>query len=163
MYQTQKTRMAQKAILQAIQRQLLTLVTGRRKVTDTSNRILQQKFLSNWTLPIVTTTMNPRIDDRISTCGGTAHALATPTTKEVITDTTHSSARVSRTPWHISRIGRDSTTPGDFEISLRYLQANSPVLIGGITLSPSIGHSRCLQVFNKRKPTISENIGDTQK
>ena len=56
----------------------------KRKVIDTSNGILQQKILSNRTLLIATTTMDPRIDDRTATCGGTTHKLATPTTKEVI-------------------------------------------------------------------------------
>ena len=34
------------------------------KVTDTRNRIFQQKFLSNRTLPVVAPTMDPRIDNR---------------------------------------------------------------------------------------------------
>ena len=49
---------------------------NKRKVTDTSNRDLQQKLLSNRTLPIVTTTMDPRIDNRIATCGEIPHTLA---------------------------------------------------------------------------------------
>ena len=46
------------------------------KVKDTSNGDLQQKLLSTRTLPIVTTTMDPRINYRIVTCGGTPHTLA---------------------------------------------------------------------------------------
>ena len=53
---------------------------------DTSNGDPQHKLLSNRTLPIVTTNMDPRIDDMILTCEGNPHLLATPTTKEVITD-----------------------------------------------------------------------------
>ena len=132
MNQTQKTRMMQNVILQEIQRQLLTLVTGRKErlrtpetfvfagyydsesantndargnpesdpnkvthtsdgkkinVTDTINRYLQQKLLSNWTLPIITTTMDPQINDRIATCSETPHTIAMPLTKEVVTDT----------------------------------------------------------------------------
>ena len=64
------------------------------KVTGTSNGNLQQKLLSNRTLPIITTKIDPPILDRVETCGGTPHALATPTTKGVITDKTHSSARI---------------------------------------------------------------------
>ena len=56
------------------------------KVMDTSNGDPQHKLLSNRTLPIVTTNMDPRIDDMILTCEGNPHLLATPTTKEVITD-----------------------------------------------------------------------------
>ena len=60
----------------------------KRMVTDTRNGYLQQKILSNRNLPIVITTMDPRIDDRITTCSGTPHKLTTPTMKEVITDAT---------------------------------------------------------------------------
>ena len=51
------------------------------KVTYTSNGILQQKILSNRTLLIFTTTMDTRIEDMISTCGGTPHTIATPKMK----------------------------------------------------------------------------------
>ena len=53
----------------------------KKNVTDTSNRILQQKLLISRTLPIVTTTMNPWIYGRILTFGGTPHIITTPTTK----------------------------------------------------------------------------------
>ena len=91
----------------------------KRKVTDTNNKILQQKILSNRTLPIVTTIMDPNIDNMIATCGGTPHTIATPTTKEVITDAACSSTRVNRIPGHVSRTDRDSTTPGNGDISIR--------------------------------------------
>ena len=66
---------------------------NKRKVTDTSNGILQQTLLSNRTLPNFTTTMGPSIDDRIATFGGNNHTLVTLTTKEVITDAARSSAQ----------------------------------------------------------------------
>ena len=53
----------------------------KRKVTDTSNGDLQQNLLSNRTLPIITTMIDPRIDDRVATCGGAPHALTTPMVK----------------------------------------------------------------------------------
>ena len=53
----------------------------KRKVTDTSNGIFQQKLLSNRNLPIVTKMMYPRTDNMIATCGGTPHTLATPAIK----------------------------------------------------------------------------------
>ena len=52
----------------------------KRKVTDTSNRNLQQKLLINRILPIITTTIDPRIPCRVVTCGGTPHVHTTPTT-----------------------------------------------------------------------------------
>ena len=85
----------------------------KRKLTGTSNGDLQQKLLSNRTLPIITTTIDPRIEDTVATCGGTHNTLAMLTTKEVITDASHSSAQVLRNPGHISRTGRDGNTPGE--------------------------------------------------
>ena len=116
----------------------------KRKVTDTSNGILQQKSLSNRTLLIVTTMMDPRIGDRISTCGVTPNTLVSPTTKEVITDAACSSAWVNWTPRHEIRMGRDGTTPGNCAIDVRYPQNKPPVLIGVITVSPTSGHSGSL-------------------
>ena len=39
------------------------------KVTDTRNGDLQQKLLSNQTLPIIATRIDPRIDNRVATSG----------------------------------------------------------------------------------------------
>ena len=56
------------------------------KVTDTRNGDLQQKLLSNRNLPIITTTMDPQIDDGVTTCGASPHKVATPLTLDIITD-----------------------------------------------------------------------------
>ena len=82
MYQAQRTQITPKAILQSNPK-IVTHTSDRkkRKVIDTSNEILQLKILSNWTLLIVTTTTDPRIDYRIATCGWTTHTLVMPTTK----------------------------------------------------------------------------------
>ena len=120
-----------------------------RKVMDTINGSLQKKLLSNQTFPIGTTTMDPRIGDRIATCGGTPHTIATPTTKEVITNAACSSARVNRTPGYVSWAGRDGTTPGNCAIYFRPPRHKYPVLIGGIGVSPVSGHSGILQILNK--------------
>ena len=58
----------------------------KRKVTNTSNRNLQQKLLIKRTLPIITTTIDPQIPDRVATCEWTPCAITTPTTKGVIMD-----------------------------------------------------------------------------
>ena len=47
-----------------------------RKFTDTSNVDLQQQILINRTLLIITTKMDPHIDDRISTFGTSLHTNA---------------------------------------------------------------------------------------
>ena len=58
------------------------------KFTDTRNGDLQQKMLSNRTLPIITTTMDPRIDDGVTTCEASPHKIKIPLTLDIITDAT---------------------------------------------------------------------------
>ena len=87
---------------------------------DTSNVILQQKLLINRTLPVVAPTMDPSIYDRIATCGGASHTLATPVIKEVIVDTACGSARFNRTPRHVSRMVRYGSTPVNTGIAVRF-------------------------------------------
>ena len=65
--------------------------------------------------------------------------IMTHLTKEVITDAARSSARVLRTPRHVSRIERDGTTPGRNPHAVRYPQANSQVLIEGNGILPNRG------------------------
>ena len=57
------------------------------KVTDNSNGDLQQNILSNWILPIITSTVDPRIYDRVPTSVASTIKLAASRTTEVITDT----------------------------------------------------------------------------
>ena len=76
---------------------------------DSRNRYLQQKLSSNRTLPIITTTIEPQIDDMVVTCRGTFHGLATPTTKRVITDVARSSVWVPGTTGNVIRTGLDGT------------------------------------------------------
>ena len=73
----------------------------KRKATDTSNRNLQHKLLMNRTLPIINTTIDPRIPDRVATCGGAHHARMAPTTKPVIMDAACRSMRVFWNPGHV--------------------------------------------------------------
>ena len=128
-------------------------------VMDTSSGDLQKKKLSNRTLPIITMTMYPRIDDSIATCSGTPHALTMPTTKELIMDAARKSAWFIWTHRHVIRMGRDVSTPGDMTHVVRFPQASSPVLIGGIGVLPFSGHSGILQVCNKRQSTVSKKLG----
>ena len=72
-----------------------------KNVMDTRNRILQQALLSNRILPILTTKINPRIDNSIATCGGTPHTLAMPRTKGLIIETVRSGVQVNWTPRHV--------------------------------------------------------------
>ena len=61
---------------------IATHISGRkkRKVIDTINRYLQQKLLSNRTLPIITTTMDPGMGDRAVTCRASPHNFVSPQT-----------------------------------------------------------------------------------
>ena len=109
---------------------------------------------------MITMNIDPRIDNRVVTCGGNPHTLATPTTKGVITDAVCSSARVNRTPAHIGRTGRDKTTPSNCNFAVRSPWDNGLVLIGGIIVFSTMGHSGNLDILNKRQstyPSVSSN------
>ena len=69
---------------------------------ENSNGIFEQTMLSNRTLPIVTTNMDPRIDNSIATCVGAPHTLTMPATKEFISDATRGTVRVNRTPKNVT-------------------------------------------------------------
>ena len=79
----------------------------KRKVTDIINRNLQHKLLINWTLQIITMTIDPWILDRVATCRRNSYACTTHTTKLVILDAARSSACITWTPRQVSRTGRD--------------------------------------------------------
>ena len=60
-------------------------------------------------------------------------------------------------------MARNITTPEDTSHAARYHRDNSLVLIGGIGVFPTSGHSGRLQVLNKQQSTVYVKIGDTQK
>ena len=107
--------------------------------------------------------MDTMIDNRMATCDGTTHTLATPMTKEVIMDAMRSSARVNRTPRHVSRTGRDGSIPVVNCIAVRSPRANSPVLIGNTTVSSDCRISGILQVGNKQQYTFPDKLRNAQK
>ena len=73
---------------------------------------------------------------RVVTSGACTLKLATPQTMEVILDAVRSSAPVLWIPGHLIMLDRESTTPGNYDVAVRSPQGNSPVLIGGTTVSP---------------------------
>ena len=109
------------------------------KVTDTSNKNLQQQLLINQTLLIITTTIESRINDKVETCGRTPHALAIPTTKGIITDAAHRSTQVLRAPGYVRRISRDGNIPRDCGVAVRSPRDNGPFLIECIIVPPNHG------------------------
>ena len=112
----------------------------------------------NRTLPIITTPNDTQIPDSATTCGGTPHAHTKPTTKPVITDAARISAHVLQTPHeHVSRKGRDSTTPQDRNVSG---PGKEPVMIGGTTVSPT--RMAIQDIVNPYGSTGSVEVGDTQ-
>ena len=92
-----------------------TRTSDRKKIkgTDTSNIYLYRKLLSNQTLLIITTTIDPWIDDRFATCEGTPHALVMPMTKLVIVDTARSITGALWNLGHVNRTRMDVTNPRD--------------------------------------------------
>ena len=118
---------------------------------------MQQRLLSNRTLPITTTMNEPRITDRFS---GTPHEIMTPTTKRVIRDAVRISARIIRTPGHVNRTCRNGTTTRDGDVVVSPPRDNGPVLIGGIVVPPITGSSGRQDITKKRQytsPSISRN------
>ena len=132
-----------------------THTSDRKKKSDTSNGNLKQILLSNRTLPIITITIDPRIPDMVETCGGTPHAIVTLTTKEVITDVAQSSSRVVRIPGHVNKTGKDGTTLGKCDVSVRSPRPNFPVIIIDTTISPACGIIGSLEILNKHGSTGS--------
>ena len=131
-----------------------------RKVTETTNRNPPQKLLSNRTLPIITTLIDPWIPDGIETCGGTPHVRPTPTSKVVITDVTRSSVRIFQTHAGVSKKDRDGTTPHNCNTSIKSPRLKSPVTIsGGTTVSPTRTGSQ--DIVSPKRPTISVEVRDT--
>ena len=125
-------------------------------VTD----ICKKYILSNRTLLIITTTIDPPIDNIVATSGASPLKLAMPQAKEVITNAARSNAWILCNPSHVSWTWRDITTPDDWYIDVMYPQGKSPVLIGGTTVSPACGLSGSLDVINKRQytsPSVSRN------
>ena len=122
---------------------------NKRKVTDTRNRKLQQKLLSNRTLPIITTVIDHLITDIVATCGWTTHALTAPTMKGFTTGAVCSRARILRTPGHVSRKDRDSTIPCGGDVVVRSYRDNGPVLIGGIVVTRTMENSGRQDIIKK--------------
>ena len=139
---------------------------GEGNVTYTSNRILQQRLLSNRTLPIVPVVvpdMDPRIDNRITTMGGASNTILTHATKEVVADVTRGSVRVNRNPRHVSQTGRDNTIPCDTGLAVSYKPVPPSVLIGIPTIYPACETSGRSQVGKKRQSTSPDEVRNAQK
>ena len=159
MYKTQRPRVAHKAILHVIQRQLLTLATGKKKLQTLATGIFT-KILSNWTPPVVVPMNNPRFYNRIVTIGRSSQTLLVPSTKEVIADAACGSAWANRNPPQVIRTGVYRITPGDVCNSVSVKHAPSPVLIGNVTNSPPCGIISSLKVSNKwqsASPVLGSN------
>ena len=90
-----------------------TSYVKKKKVTEISNRYLQQNILSNRTLPIIATSIYPWIDNRVATFGASPHKIATSQIMEVVSDAARSIVQVLQTRRRVIRMGRDGTNPGD--------------------------------------------------
>ena len=159
-----QTKMTQDLILQSDHKVSTRTSDGKkRKVANTGNGILQQKLLINRTLPIIPTTIDHLIPDRVETRGDNPQALTTPTTKGVITYAVCSSAYILWTLGNVSRTGRDVTAPCNRDVVISSPQDNGTVMIVGTTIPPACGIMGSLDIINKHGSTGSVEIGDTQK
>ena len=134
----------------------------KRKVTDTRNGNLQHKLLINRTLLIITTPIDPLIDNRVATYGASTIKLATPFTTEVITDAACSSAQVLWTHGYVSSTGRDGIIKDHCDIAVGSSWMKSPVLIGGTTVSPTSGIMGSHDIVSIHGSTGSVEVRDAQ-
>ena len=99
----------------------------------------------------------------IATFGPSTIMLATPHRTEFIRDTSCSSAWVFRNPRHVRRTDRDGTSPGKCDFAVWSPGDNRKVLIGGIKVSSTMGHSGILEFLNRRQYTSPSVSRNTQK
>ena len=100
------------------------------------------------------------MDDRVATSRAFTIKLATPHTAEVITDAACSNAWILWNPGHVSRTEMNGSTPVYGDIYERSPQLNSPVLIGGPTISPTRTGSQ--EIVSPHGTTDSVEVGNTQ-
>ena len=117
--------------------------------------------MSNWTILVRTTTIDPWIKDGVAACGKTQHARPTPTLKGVITDMACSSAHIFRIPGDVIMTGRDGTTPRGGNVVIRSPGVNYPVLIGGVTTTYPTRMGR-QEIVSPKGPTGSVEVRNSQ-
>ena len=132
------------------------------KFKDTSNVNFQQKLLSNRTLPTVVPTMDPRIDYRIETVGGSSQTLLIPATKEAVEVAAYGSPWIDQTLRQVIQTGVSRSTPGDTGSAIRSKPATSQFLIGNPTISPAFGIIRILQNGKKQQSTSTKEVRNAQ-
>ena len=152
--------MTHKVILQALLIQLLTLATGIKEVLTLATGFMNQKLLSNRTIPVVVPAMNPRINQRIAPTVLVPQVLLTPTTKKVVADATLVDAWVNRDPRQVSwtKVNRSTTSNicNDFSVN----HALYTVPIGVVTNYAPCGLDISLKVANKWQsisPALARN------
>ena len=114
------------------------------KVTDTDNTNgnYPRKLLINRLIPDIIPVAIPPIDQTIAEdaagSGETLHVRRTIVSKDIVTDTARSAARVFRNPAYVIRHGTDRTTQRDGNTAIGSTRLATPVWIGGSTTgSPS--------------------------
>ena len=102
---------------------------GNETPTNTSNGNVEQKLLSNQTIPVVILTMNPRIEQRTALIVVAHQTLLTPSTKEVFVEVASGGTWVNMTLQQVSRKGVDRSTPGDIGHAVSVEHATYPAII----------------------------------
>ena len=144
MNQTHRPQVMHKVIFHAIWILLITLATGYKIVTHTSNGDLERNLLSNQTILFIIQTMNPRIVQSIAPIFIAPKTLLTPATKGVVADTVLGDALVNSTLRQVSQAGVDGSGPCNFGHTVNIKHAPYQVLIVIVGTSPTCGIKRSL-------------------
>ena len=139
------------------------LTQSKETFTHTSNRIFEQKLLSNWTIPILPSPANREIDQGIETIRLAPQMLLTLLTKEIVAGAVSGSAWISRNLWQVSRTSVNGSTPGDISNDIGIIEPYSTVMIGIIGTDPPCGLNISQEVGDKRQPTSPGLVRKSQK
>ena len=119
----------------------------------------------NRLIPEIISVIIPPIDQTITNgvvgSGDTLHACRTILSKDIITDTAHSTVRVFWTPADVIRHGMDRNTTQDCNTDIQSTRLTSPVRIGSsTTVSPTRTGSQ--DIISPRGSIGPQEVRDAQ-
>ena len=115
-------------------------INGNEIFTHTINGNFKQKLLSNWTIHVVVSAINPGIDQGIALIVLAPKTLLAPAMKEVIADAASGGAWVNKIMRQVSSTGVDGSNPGNIFHAVSTIEPPSPVLVVIVATSLSMIH-----------------------